>query len=66
MHPLAAHSLDVAAVAMLLPHPTAMALPRRTLGFLVALHHIGKFSRPFQSLALEHWPASARSPHPRG
>ncbi len=56
MHPLVAHALDVAAVAMLLPRPTAAALSRQTLGFFVALHDIGKFSRTFQALAPEHWP----------
>ena len=58
MHPLVAHSLDVAAVAMLLPHPTVTAIPRQTLGFLVALHDVGKFSRPFQAKEPMHWPAA--------
>ena len=58
MHPAAAHSLDVAAVAMLLPQPTALSLPRQTLGFLVALHDAGKFSRPFQGMVAAHWPAA--------
>lgn len=66
MHPLAAHALDVAAVAILLPRPTAALLPRRTLGFLVALHDIGKFSRTFQALAPEHWPANVLGPTPGG
>ncbi len=49
---------------MLLPHPTATVLPRRTLGFLVALHDIGKFSRTFQSVVPEHWPAAVLGPPP--
>lgn len=64
MHPLAAHALDVAAIALLLPRPTAAALPRQTLGFLVALHDIGKFSRTFQALAPEHWPTDVLGPAP--
>lgn len=56
-HPLVAHSLDVAAVATLLP--SGLPLDRRTIGYLVALHDIGKFSRNFQSMAPEHWPRRA-------
>ena len=66
MHPLAAHALDVAAVALLLPRPMAAPLPRRTLGFLVALHDIGKFSRTFQALAPEHWPGDVLGSAPPG
>jgi CRISPR-associated endonuclease/helicase Cas3 len=58
MHPVVAHSLDVAAVAMLLPRPVSCSIPRHTLGFLVALHDIGKFSKPFQAIAPNHWPAA--------
>lgn len=66
MHPVAAHALDVAAVAMLLPRPTQAAFPRRTLGFLVALHDIGKLSRGFQSVVPAHWPVDALGPPPPG
>lgn len=54
MHPITAHALDVAAVAVLLPRH--FRLDVRALGFLVALHDIGKFSRPFQAQASTHWP----------
>lgn len=53
---MVAHSLDVAAVAMLLPSTFALPIPRRTLGFLVSLHDIGKFSRPFQAMDAGQWP----------
>ncbi len=59
MHPLLAHSLDVAAVALLLPRRLTFGLAGQTLGFLVALHDIGKFSRPFQAQAAEYWPTAA-------
>ncbi len=62
-HPLAWHSLDVAAVLerLLALRAFADAVPRgwhRPLVFLAALHDVGKFTRPFQALASEHWPAS--------
>ncbi len=60
-HPLVAHALDVAAVAVLLPGE-ALALDGRTLGWLVALHDIGKFSRTFQAKEPRHWPASSLGP----
>lgn len=63
-HPAVAHALDVAAVAMLMPRPVATAIPRQTLGFLVALHDVGKFSCSFQALAPEHWPADVLGPLP--
>ncbi|MBX6741046.1 MAG: CRISPR-associated helicase Cas3' [Acetobacteraceae bacterium] len=56
MHPLPAHALDVAAVAILLPRRATFSLTGQALGFLVALHDIGKFSRPFQAQAPAHWP----------
>jgi len=59
IHPLVAHSLDVAAVAVLLSQACGIGLPGQTVGFLVALHDIGKFSRPFQAMAEQHWPAAA-------
>ncbi len=54
-HPLIAHSLDVAAVALLLPNKDG-GFDGRVAGWLVSLHDIGKFSRPFQAKAPEHWP----------
>ena len=64
MHPLLAHSLDVAAVALLLPRRLTFGLTGQTLGFLVALHDIGKLSRPFQAQAPEFWPSDALGPFP--
>jgi CRISPR-associated endonuclease/helicase Cas3 len=64
MHSVVGHSLDVAAVATLLPRRHGPPIPAQTLGFLVALHDIGKFSRGFQSMAPEHWPADALGPLP--
>jgi CRISPR-associated endonuclease/helicase Cas3 len=55
-HPLVAHSLDVAAVALLVPARPFEGLDARTVGFLVALHDIGKISRPFQAKVPELWP----------
>lgn len=66
MHPVAAHALDVASVSMLLPRPTQSAIPRQTLGFLVALHDIGKLSRGFQSIVPAHWPIDVLGPPPAG
>jgi CRISPR-associated endonuclease/helicase Cas3 len=63
-HPLVAHSLDVAAVALLLPSRASLGLDARMLGFLVALHDIGKISRPFQAKMPEHWPAEALGAFP--
>src|SRR4051812_49096658 len=63
-HTLAAHALDVAAVATLLPRPTAQPISRRTLGFLVALHDIGKFSRSFQAQRRDLWPEDVLGPCP--
>jgi CRISPR-associated endonuclease/helicase Cas3 len=63
-HPLVAHSLDVAAVALLLPRGPAPAIDARMLGFLVALHDIGKISRPFQAKVEEHWPHRALGAFP--
>ena len=61
MHPVVAHSLDVAAVAVLLHRGR---LNGQTVGFLVALHDIGKFSRPFQGMVPSHWPTASLGPWP--
>jgi CRISPR-associated endonuclease/helicase Cas3 len=63
-HPLLAHSLDVAAVAILLARGRHLGIDRRMLGFLVSLHDIGKYSRPFQAKARECWPVEALGPYP--
>jgi CRISPR-associated endonuclease/helicase Cas3 len=65
-HPLPAHALDVAAVATLLPDAAATGVPGHTLGFLVALHDIGKFSRSFQGLEPDRWPTELLGPYPAG
>lgn len=69
-HPAAFHALDVAAVASvwLTDEPRRLQTVIRETGwteeswagmtvFLLALHDIGKFSRPFQAKVPEHWPA---------
>ncbi len=58
-HPLVAHALDVAAVAVLLPWRGDIPIDSRMLGLLVSLHDIGKFSRSFQAKAPEYWPAES-------
>jgi CRISPR-associated endonuclease/helicase Cas3 len=55
-HPLVAHSLDVAAVAILLLSGRITAVDPRMLGFLVSMHDIGKFSHPFQGKVPAYWP----------
>lgn len=64
VHPLPAHSLDVAAVAILLSSHNRLGIDPRMLGFLVSLHDIGKYSRPFQAMAPECWPFDALGPYP--
>ncbi|MEE3504180.1 CRISPR-associated helicase Cas3' [Acidiphilium acidophilum] len=64
-HPAACHMLDVAAVALVwLDHmqPLIPGLPNATcyhssIAMLIALHDIGKFSRPFQGKRKERWPS---------
>lgn len=63
-HPLLAHMLDVGAVGVLLPTATHGGLDRRQLGFLIALHDIGKLSPGFQAKAPECWPETALGPLP--
>ena len=63
-HPNAYHSLDVAAAAEALlisgvsrpPPPWANGCHTATIVALIALHDIGKFSRPFQAKEPEYWP----------
>jgi CRISPR-associated endonuclease/helicase Cas3 len=62
-HPLLAHSLDVAAVAVLLPGGGIPSVDPRMLGFLVSVHDIGKFSLPFQAKAPAYWPVSVLGPY---
>ena len=53
------------AVALLLPRRLTFGLqPVRLWDSLVALHDIGKFSRPFQAQAREYWPSDALGPFP--
>ncbi len=63
-HPIAGHALDVAATATLLAGGRGIGIPPSTLGFLVALHDIGKFSRAFQAKVPAAWPEAALGPYP--
>jgi CRISPR-associated endonuclease/helicase Cas3 len=62
-HALVAHSLDVAAVAVLMAHRLTPVIDPRMLGFLVSLHDVGKFSRPFQAKRPDLWPAGTLGPY---
>ncbi|MCX2561188.1 CRISPR-associated helicase Cas3' [Acetobacter farinalis] len=64
MHPLIAHMLDVAAVAILLPGSERLGLDYRQLGMLVALHDIGKLVPGFQAKVPECWPEQALGAYP--
>ena len=55
-HPLLAHCLDVAAVAVL--SAPDLGIDPRMVGFLVALHDVGKCSRPFQGKIPLLWPSA--------
>ena len=63
-HPLIAHALDVAAVALLLQSRHVAGLDARMVGLLVALHDVGKLSRPFQAKVRSCWPTAALGPFP--
>jgi CRISPR-associated endonuclease/helicase Cas3 len=58
MHSIAHHGLDVAAVAVTLLSclPMPIVVPAATLGALVALHDVGKFTRTFQAKVEALWP----------
>jgi CRISPR-associated endonuclease/helicase Cas3 len=58
MHSVPHHSLDVAASAYVLlsPFRVPVSVPAPTLAALVALHDIGKFTRPFQAKVQKLWP----------
>ncbi|MBU8546680.1 CRISPR-associated helicase Cas3' [Roseomonas sp. ROY-5-3] len=42
-----------------------MNVPGQMLGFLAAIHDIGKFSRSFQAKDMTHWPQAALGPRPK-
>jgi CRISPR-associated endonuclease/helicase Cas3 len=60
MHSVPHHSLDVAASAtvLLTAFRPPVDVPTETLAALVALHDVGKFTRPFQAKVPELWPPS--------
>ena len=60
MHSVPHHSLDVAACALVLLEAYRPPVPvaSKTLATLVALHDIGKFTRPFQAKVRALWPPS--------
>ena len=71
MHSVAHHCLDVAAVAQeLLPlfPPSQEGVPPSWITGIVALHDIGKFTRPFQAKVRALWPARLGpfAPEPAG
>ena len=71
-HPLIGHALDVAAVATVLTGPQGFRMAPSTLAFLIALHDVGKLSRPpFQAKVPYLWPSAlgaypATRPPPAG
>ena len=60
MHSVPHHSLDVAASAAVLlsAFRSPVDVPTATLATLVALHDVGKFTRPFQAKVPTLWPPS--------
>ena len=60
MHSVPHHSLDVAASALVLltAFRPPIDVPAPTLAALVALHDVGKFTRPFQAKVPKLWPPS--------
>jgi CRISPR-associated endonuclease/helicase Cas3 len=69
-HSVPHHSFDVAAVCLVLLEKirVPLSLSPQSLVALVALHDIGKFTRPFQSKAPDLWPEclGAFAPAPTG
>jgi hypothetical protein len=63
MHSVPHHSLDVAASAtvLLTAFRPPVDVPAERLAALVALHDVGKFTRPFQAKVPELWPRSRRA-----
>jgi CRISPR-associated endonuclease/helicase Cas3 len=63
MHSVPHHSLDVAACALVLldAYRPPVPVPNTTLAALVALHDVGKFTRPFQAKVPALWPRSLGS-----
>jgi CRISPR-associated endonuclease/helicase Cas3 len=59
MHSVPHHSMDVAASALVLhsAFKLSIAIAPATLAALVALHDVGKFTRPFQAKVPELWPS---------
>jgi CRISPR-associated endonuclease/helicase Cas3 len=66
-HPAACHMLDVAAVALEFLEQAEPSIPGiekdtcrywPSIAFIIALHDIGKFSRPFQQKRRDLWPES--------
>jgi hypothetical protein len=49
---------------MRVPDAACLVMPRRSLGFLAAVHDIGTFSRNVQAMAPAHWPAQALGASP--
>ena len=62
-YPIVAHSLDVAAAGSRLPVPLK-EFDKRTVYFLLSLHDMGKFSRPFQAQESDLWPSRVLGPWP--
>ena len=60
MHSVPHHSLDVAASALVLASVFKSPVPiaPTTVAALVALHDVGKFTRPFQAKVPELWPTA--------
>ncbi|MEI6987234.1 MAG: CRISPR-associated helicase Cas3' [Rhodospirillaceae bacterium] len=71
-HPLVFHSLDVAACGLELLERRCLPFQllnlfgeswQGCLGFLLALHDIGKLSKPFLAQSPEHWPKAILGPY---
>src|SRR5579859_1324696 len=64
MHSVPHHCLDVAAAAtVLLPiFPPPINIPAASVVALIALHDVGKFTRPFQAKVQALWPTASLGP----